>query len=114
MASKTDIVAFFITSADNGPAIIDSQSSNDITVVSSAGQIVGSAIGLTVSSATSVGLTNLAGMAGVSGFVTAVKVSVDVQNGREIALGDAITLVGNGVMVVAGVAVLGGVALQSS
>ena len=87
MASKTDIVAFFVTSADNGPAIIDSQS-NDITVVSSAGQVVGSAIGLTVSSATSVGLTNLAGMAGVSGFVTAVKVSVDVQNKRKLAAWD--------------------------
>lgn len=85
MAGTTDIVAFFFSATDGLISALDPDV-NQISLVSSAGQVLGGAIALTVDASTSTGLTNLAGVAGVSGFVTAVKVSLTFKKVEKLPL----------------------------
>ncbi|MBK6402426.1 MAG: hypothetical protein IPF74_11000 [Rhodocyclaceae bacterium] len=107
-----DSTTLVVTVIDNGPTVVDAFQRGDLAnaaaVNAANAQIVGSVVGVFP-----ISLSNVAGVNAIAGFVVAVKVVGDVQNGNGTTLGDAINLVGSGVTIAAGVAVALGVGTVS-
>ncbi|MBU3696300.1 calcium-binding protein [Dechloromonas sp.] len=103
-----DAATLVITYIDNSGTVSDAFSAGDLSGIAAANassaQIVGAVVG-----AFPITLGNVAGINGITGFVVAVKVADDIDSGKAVSLGDAISLTASGLTIGVGAAVALGV-----